>query len=324
MIECKICGKMKKALNAQHLRTHGIENSTEYRKLFPGAPVTSPELSERFATNSESRFIERYGAELGKRKYAEYREFQSRKNTREYKKEKYGWSDDDFNEFNKSRAVTIENLIRRHGEEKGNIIWKQYCERQAYAGNSLEYFIEKYGEEEGQRRYVELNDKKRHNIENYTRLYGDDAEIKLEEYFSNTFQNRYFTSAPHIEFLNLLHNRLSATWKYHDAIHDKEFVVYDAENKKVFMYDFVITNPFKACIEFNGDYYHCNPKIYSENFIIRTGATSKEVWDSDAMKLNAIQSRGFKTLIIWESDFNANKTQSINEVMNWLLRVSQE
>ena len=53
--------------------------------------------------------------------------YKAKKNTFEYKKEKFGWSPEDFKEFNKSRAVTKENLIKKHGEEKGLEIFNNYC-----------------------------------------------------------------------------------------------------------------------------------------------------------------------------------------------------
>ncbi len=57
-----------------------------------------------------------------------------------------------FEEYNKSRSVTLDNLTKRHGFEKGEKIWNEYCERQKFT-TSLEYFKQKYGEEKGIEKY---------------------------------------------------------------------------------------------------------------------------------------------------------------------------
>ena len=51
----------------------------------------------------------------------------------------------------------MENLTRRHGEELGKTMFESYREKQRHAGCSLDYFQEKYGEEEGSLFYENLN-----------------------------------------------------------------------------------------------------------------------------------------------------------------------
>ena len=94
-----------------------------------------------------------FGEEEGLKKWNHYCELQSKSNKFEYKKEKYGWTEEDFNNFNKTRAITLENQIAKYGEEEGTKRFNDYCEKQVYAGNKLEYFIEKLGEIEGRKKY---------------------------------------------------------------------------------------------------------------------------------------------------------------------------
>lgn len=101
---------------------------------------------------TREKMINRWGLEEGERRWQQYCNKQSETNTFEYKKEKYGWTQEMFDEYNSSRAVTLENCIRRHGEEKGKEIFEKYREQQRYT-TSLEYFIEKYGEEKGKEIY---------------------------------------------------------------------------------------------------------------------------------------------------------------------------
>ena len=133
-ITCEICNKPFKRITMTHLKHHGMNNVDEYKQLFPNAPIVSKELAKQYATNSEERFIKKYGEDLGKIKYSEYKKFQSVKNTFEYKRQTYGWSREQFDEYNRSRSVTKENLIKRHGEIIGTQKWNKYVNRQKYAG----------------------------------------------------------------------------------------------------------------------------------------------------------------------------------------------
>ena len=104
---------------------------------------------------TENAMIRKWGEKEGKKRWKSYCDKQAETNTFEYKQEKYGWSKEQFEEFNKSRAVTLELCIERHGEEAGRKMWDEYCERQRYT-TSLEYMIEEYGEEEGTKKYKDF------------------------------------------------------------------------------------------------------------------------------------------------------------------------
>lgn len=95
------------------------------------------------------KMVTLYGKQKGKQKYDDWCYTNKISNTFEYKKEKYGWNKEQFSEFNSSRAVTKDNLVARHGEQKGIEIWESYVEKQRRSGVSLDYFIEKHGEAEG-------------------------------------------------------------------------------------------------------------------------------------------------------------------------------
>ena len=97
---------------------------------------------------SVESFIKRYGEELGMLKFKEYSDKQKFSNSYEYFKNTRNWTIDEYNEYNASRAVTLENMIKKHGEIEGTIKFDAYREKQAYT-NTLEYFIERYGEFEG-------------------------------------------------------------------------------------------------------------------------------------------------------------------------------
>lgn len=68
----------------------------------------------------------------------------------------------------------------------------------------------------------------------------------------------------------------------------------------------IVLNEHKVVIECNGDFWHANPKTYKETDVFHTfsGAkTAKEIWESDKIRVEHIESFGYTVLIIWESDY---------------------
>lgn len=113
-----------------------------------------------------------YGQEEGKKRFDQYRAKQAYTNSLQYKKEKYGWSQQDFKKYNKSRAVTLDLCIKRHGIQKGTKIFQEYCQKQSYAGTKLQYFQQKYGIEKGTLIYQQICKNKAMTLQNMIRLYG--------------------------------------------------------------------------------------------------------------------------------------------------------
>lgn len=75
----------------------------------------------------------------------------------------------------------------------------------------------------------------------------------------------------------------------------------------------------KKCIEFNGDYWHCNPNKYSSDFkIIQTNKTAAEIWAADKNKQILLNSRGYELMIVWESDWKADKMKILEDCITFL------
>lgn len=323
-VQCQICKELHNTITWTHLkRAHGI-TLKEYIKLYPDVPMASQLSREGKKTNSLSHFIKVHGEELGKEKYDAYRKFQSEKNTLKYKQEKYGWTEEEFTEYNKSRAVTLENQIKKHGKEKGRKQFEEYCEIQRSAGISLEYFQQKYGIKRGKQIYKEVNKKKAHTIENYIRLYGEKhAEKKLVDFFkAKNERGTIGISKLQKDFLELLHAKLplKVTEYAFSAIDDeKEFVQWVPELNAPAFYDFVMLEPIKLVIEINGNYWHCNPTMYNENYfhgVMKRKAS--EIWEKDRLKEQHMIKLGFKYLTVWESDCK-DLNKKVEEVAAWIL-----
>lgn len=261
--------------------------------------------------------IKRYGKVEGTNKFNEYRKKQAYTNTYEYKNEKYGWDKKKFDEFNKSRGVTLKNLIKKHGKEQGLIRFQSYCDRQSET-STYEYLLNKFGKQ----RADEILDSRGKRIEYFEKVFGDKAIEKYTEYWNN-IKNPYYS-----KISTDLFDLLIIDLKLHDFkiyYKENEYGIYDRQSLKYFKYDFTIPE-LKIIIEFNGDSWHGNPKIYSENdkpHPIDKEITAMELWKYDEIKKQAAESRGFKLIYVWEDDYRNNfenmyiiLKEKINEIRN--------
>ena len=83
-------------------------------------------------------------------------------------------------------------------------------------------------------------------------------------------------------------------------------------------YDLLI-NEKNVLIEYNGDYWHCNPQKYSENYLHKKkGLYAKEIWEQDKKKKLLAEEKGYKLFTIWETDYMFNKDKEINKILNQL------
>lgn len=251
--------------------------------------------AERYGVTKE-KLIKLHGNEIGTQKWNDYCRKQKETNEFEYKKEKYGWTEEQFEDYNKSRACTLKNFIKRYGEKEGQKKWNEYCERQRETCSKA-YWIEKLGPEEGIKhfeftrkalfdnmKYLETTSKP------YSKI-GTEAFNSLSKYFPN---NRIF---------------------YEDRENKKEEWFFSKEGHfyKIDYFDLDL----KIGVEFYGDFWHMNPNKYKETNIRKVGSTTlsaKQIWDRDKERLEIIESSGIKMFVIWESDYKSNKETSIKEL----------
>lgn len=85
-------------------------------------------------------------------------------------------------------------------------------------------------------------------------------------------------------------------------------------NKRWFFPD-VIDEKRKLIIEYFGDFYHCNPKIYSEDYFNpKIKKTAREIWELDEIRIKIFINNGYNVIIIWEKDFKENSADIINQI----------
>lgn len=129
---------------------------------------------------------------------------------------------------------------------------------------------------------------------------------------SNAFflSNRNKLSKPQLMLLSML------TEKF-DAKEFKSESLIDCNGKKYYADIFHIAT--NTVIEFYGDYWHCNPRKYPSTFYHHVKRkTAQEIRDNDALRCQLLVDAGYHVVIIWELDFNADKQNTTQNLVNIL------
>lgn len=102
----------------------------------------------------------------------------------------------------------------------------------------------------------------------------------------------------------IIYNKIKK--KFKDAKHS--FVV------KPYICDIFIPH-LNLIIEYNGDYWHCNPNKYDQDYYHKLKKkTAKEIWERDNIKIDLIKKNGYTLEVLWEYDYNQNP-KLINQII---------
>ena len=104
--------------------------------------------------------------------------------------------------------------------------------------------------------------------------------------------------------------------KINMSIPKKEKYIYWKKTNNAFAYDFMYKNKI---IEFQGDYWHCNPKLYDKDFYNKVKQkTAQEIWEYDKNKLECANFYGYDVLYVWEYDYNNDKEKILQKCIDFL------
>ena len=273
---------------------------------------------KKFSTASREYWIKKLGKKDGLKKYNELVSRQSYTASSKYLIEEKGLSTDEAMKFHINRASTRENFIKRYGEDLGMKYWNEYCKHEAWAGCALEYFIDKFGPTEGKKRYEDINKAKGFSLDNLIRKYGEEkGPLKYNEYYNSRLE-RFKTSLAYSKVSQKLFDELlefiSDKENVHYALHNGEVSI-KTNDAKAYLADFTYHNKI---IEFNGTYWHADPRNYKDDDLIRENVTAKDIHDFDKMKLSVFKKHGYDVLVIWESDYMLDQKGTINKCLEFL------
>ena len=286
-----VCEKFPNFKDVRFKFAHKAAKYTQYGFGVPDEDF-KPVCDARQSVTKE-KMIKKYGITEGTERWNSYCKKQADSNKFEYKHEKHGMTYEEYDEYNKSRAVTLDNMIKRYGVQDGLFHWNQYVERQRYTC-TLEYFIEKYGDTIGTEKYNDFVEKR--NTSN--RLFGPSA-ISLEMF-----------------------DKLIKNYKNNIVYYDEN--EYSVHTNKLCLYHVdYYDKTLNIIIEFYGDFFHLNPKIYDTDFIQfkhhEKAILAKNRWQHDKERIDDIQQTlNCKVIIVWESTYKNDKKGTINSLIQMI------
>ncbi len=249
-------------------------------KIFDGDYELAKESLMIVQSRGEDFYCIKYGEKIGTEKWENRKSDQSDKISKLM-----------LNKENRDKHILSEkNFILKYGEELGKEKWKEHLNNRKNFKTTYDLFIKEHGEEIGNQKWKEY-------------IY---KIININPYVSNISQ----------ELFNSIYNNLDIKNDIYFGNLNNEYFIYDEKNKKINYYDFVI-NDIKLIIEFNGDFWHANPKIYSKDFyhpILKK--TAIEIWESQNYKNNVAEEHGYEIVEVWESDYKKDKTNIIDYCLN--------
>ena len=158
---------------------------------------------------------------------------------------------------------------------------------------TLEKCIAKYGEEEGTKRYHDRQQKWLKSLYKSFQINGDGRSRQ------SRFAKEIIKEC--CKYLNI------------SVPKNEKYISYDG---KVFAYDFTYN---KKIIEFQGDYWHCNPALFDETFFNKVKqATAKEIWEYDKIKKHAAEHYGYEVFYVWEYDYTNDPENEIKKCLEFL------
>lgn len=284
-----VCEKFPEFKNVKFKFAHKAAKYTQYGFDVPDEDF-KPVSTARQAVTKE-KMIKKYGLNEGEQRWNEYCKKQSVTNSFEYKNKKYGMTEEEFDAYNNSRAVTLDNMVKRYGEEEGNKKWNEYVERQRYTC-SEEYFIETYGEIIGKEKY-----------RNFIKQRNGGCKI------SNTAVS---------EISLELFQSLKKYYSRNAIKYGSDEIDVEVDNGHFYFVDYYDFNN-DIVIEFFGSYYHMDPKKYTDDYILRDGSTAKEKREKDYHRLELIQEKlGCKVIVVWESTYRSDKQGTVEAIIKMI------
>ena len=191
--------------------------------------------------------------------------------------------------------------------------------------NQKKYWIKKgLSEDESIKKVSELQNT--FSLDKCIKKHGDIAGIKIWEERQKKWKDNVFnentnistgTSRMACEFINDLLLNMDFTGTFLYGANEKYIMC--GIKKKSFKYDFTYIEKRKI-IEINGDFWHFNPRFYSDESLINkvNGKTLLEIRNYDLYKIKIAENSGYDVLVIWEDDLKKNKLETIKKCINFL------
>jgi hypothetical protein len=268
-------------------------------------------LKNRYTTEW---WTKKYGEKEGLRKQNEWKQKTSGSKTRYINK--YGKKEGTkkYNEFKKNCSIFNEKRIEKYGKE--HFLKTLYNYKHRGHTTRIEYYLEQTNGDY-EKAALLLSERQRTTIlQKYIEKYGE--EDGIQKYNETNLKKLNFKKTSKIEqdFFHFLIDKIKEKgMEYIDIKQQRHFFIGGEKHRNVLV-DIYIPEK-KTVIEFYGDFWHCNPEKYTEDFfnnVLKMTAKEKWKYDSDRLKLLK-QKYNVKIIVVWENHFRKNKNKIIKKII---------
>lgn len=282
-LKCEICGHREKNNLKQHLEIRHKLTTKEYRTDYP---------SSRTMTGHSKRTVE----------YWMYKEGYSYEKAKEEVKNFQSLGKKNYIDSKVKTGLTVEQAQQ---------LWNN---KQAKCSpRSVQYYLDRgLTEEQAKKEQSELQSKFSALSSKFT---GHKHTEESKKRISNT-NKQLALKVGHINMAKRFRNRLE------NGVRSNVEIECFNELKQIFpkleanieidnyIVDMILED---VVIEFYGDFWHRNPKLYlaEDSFY---GKTSEAIWKYDKNRVDCLNEKGYKIIIIWETDWKSNKDRLIKQI----------
>lgn len=225
-----------------------------------------------------------------------------------------GYSEEEAERVSKEAGKKVGEANKKHWKENPERFYgtrttqKEYWIKKGYTEEeaiqkvkerqrtfTLEKCVEKYGEELGKQKYKERQEQWKKSLQKNFDIFGDGRSPQSK--WARDCINKICVE------LNIIQP-------------NREKYITDKDTKKHYSYDFCYN---KKLIEFNGDYWHCNPLMYNSLYFNKNrNLTAQEIWIFDKNKELCAIKNGYEIISVWESEYNENPEKTINKCIEFI------
>lgn len=214
---------------------------------------------------------------------------------------------------------TIDGFIEKFGDEIGKIKYENFKEKSIVGKKNspnfklipytLRWYQFVYGEIKGKISYEHrLKYKKFILMESYYKMVFGEKWFEIYDATINGEPAKFHrASKTACKFFSDLFLKIDFCDRKKDiwcAFNNKERCLKDFNKKYYYDFSYINENN-KKIIEYNGDFWHANPMLYSaENVLSLRGfkKLASDIWKEDKKKIEMAKKYGYDVLVIWERD----------------------